>query len=664
MNLQISNLQIFSFLIQKGIFTLAQAMKETSFIEQNKEKWSRFERLYESKSDNPEELSNLYMDMTDDLSYAQTFYKRRTVRVYLNQLAQRVYTGVHKQKGESFKKFFTVWQTSLPLEIYRSRKNLLFALVAFLVYVGIGVITTHFNPDFPRIVLGDGYVEMTLENIQKGNPLAVYESDQQMSMFIQITTNNLKVAFFTFFVGFFFTFGTHILMFYNGVMLGAFQYFFHLKGLLITSFLGIWIHGAFEISAIVLAGGAGITAGNGLLFPKSYTRLQSLQLSTKRGLKIMLSLVPFIIAAGFLESYVTHNYMSLPEWSKWTLILFSFALILFVYVFYPMYVARKYPHLVDQEETANFHARPKFELLKIRGIGEVLADSFQFYRIHFAKFARIIGMIVVPIALVLIYIQDTNRVEDLETQHWYDWAAQLNVMMGYDFASPRDFIVAFTWTILIAIMFSAIFWSVKTMNETFSWRSFFSYCKKHFLAIWLGNLILITIMFALPWYLLIWVVFLIPFFYLQASTMGLAEGSFGSRFKKSFSFSKNHFGKSLMVILLMVFLVVIIAQPIAFVFSIHEGWNDQPLVKDLLDMLAELTKRVAREFTDNYMIISNLVRQFVYLLYVLAIIPLVACTMAFSYYSEVEKTEVLGLRKQFEKFGKRNRYKEKTVDFE
>ena len=60
-------------------------MKETSFIEQNKEKWNRFEKLSESESSDPTELSDLYMDITDDLSYAQTFYQRRTVRVYLMQ---------------------------------------------------------------------------------------------------------------------------------------------------------------------------------------------------------------------------------------------------------------------------------------------------------------------------------------------------------------------------------------------------------------------------------------------------------------------------------------------------------------------------------------------------------------------------------------------------
>ncbi len=45
-------------------------------------------------------------------------------------------------------------------------------------------------------------------------------------------------------------------MFQNGVMLGAFQYFFYERGLLLPSVLTIWIHGTLEISAIVIAGSA------------------------------------------------------------------------------------------------------------------------------------------------------------------------------------------------------------------------------------------------------------------------------------------------------------------------------------------------------------------------------------------------------------------------
>jgi len=644
-------------------------LKETQFIEQNKEKWNRFEELYQSKSNDPEELSDLYMDITDDLSYAQTFYKRRTVRVYLNQLGQRVYTGVHKQKGESFKKFFTVWKTSLPLEIYRSRKNLLFALIAFLVYSLIGVITTHIYPEFPRTVMGDGYVEMTLQNIADGNPLGVYGmgiegTSDQMDMFIQITSNNMKVAFLTFFVGFFFTVGTHMIMFYNAVMLGSFQYFFYQKGLLITSFLGIWIHGAFEISAIVLAAGAGITAGNGLIFPGSYTRMQSLQLSTKRGLKIMMSLVPFIITAGFLESFVTANYQVLPQWSKWVLIILSFAIILFYYVFYPMYVARKHPELLDKEETTSFQPRSGFRFNVIRPINEIVADSFRFFRVKFGNLMRINLLVTLPVMLLLIAFQNYRHYHLQLTEYWYDWATQLSFMMGYCFIDEYDYLVAFLWSFAIAFLFASVFWSVKNHDQPFSWSSFWGYIRKRFIGIWLANLLLTFVVFALPWGWLLLALFALPLIYLNAASMGLGNTSFGDRFRKGFNYSAKNYGNGLLALLILLCIVFLAAQPIAFFFSNHMFGSTEPLIPDLLDFANRLIKRIAMVYTDDYIFYANVFRQLVYLFYVLVVLCILAVMMSFAYFNEVERNEAAGLKEAFKKFGKRNRNKEKSVDFE
>ena len=642
-------------------------MKETKFIEQNQKKWKRFEELYKSKSNDPEELSELYMDITDDLSYAQTFYKRRTVRVYLNKLAQTVYTGVHKQKGESISRFIDVWRVSLPLEIYRSRKSLLFALIAFLVYTLIGVATTMVDPDFPRVVLGDYYVDMTIENIQSGNPLKIYEDNDQMRMFIEITTNNMKVAFLTFFVGFFFTIGTHILLFSNGVMLGAFQYFFHAKGLLITSFLGIWIHGAFEISAIVLAGGAGITAGNGLLFPKSYTRLQSLQLSTKRGLKIMMSLIPFIIAAGFLESFVTANYQDLPEWSKWMLILVSFGIILFFYVFYPLYVARKYPELIDKEEVGNFVDRGDFNFFKIRSVGEVLADSFRMYRFIFSKLSRITLSILAPIIALVVILQLFNHYDLQQTEYWYDWTSQLEFMMGHCFINLQDYIVFGVWTVLLAFFFTSIYWCISTVNEEFSWKALFSFQKKKIVPVWLGSALFglcVLGSLSLPWFLVILIPFIAPFFFLNGALMAFDSGNSKKRWSKGFKFSSRQYGTSLLVIFILIGLTTMIMQPIAFYFSIHESWSDEPTMRDLLDMVADFVKRVAHIFDADALVWSNLLRQVIYLVFLFAIIPLYVITMTFGYFSEREKSEVLGLREAFKRFGKRSNTKETKVDFE
>lgn len=601
------------------------------------------------------------MDITEDLSYAQTFYKRRTVRVYLNQLAQRVFTGVHKQKSESVKKLFTVWKTSLPLEIYRSRKSLLFAFIAFSIYVLIGAITTHYNPDFPRIVLGDNYVEMTIQNIQKGNPLQVYEDTDQLAMFVRITTNNMKVAFLTFFVGFFFTIGTHILLFSNGVMLGAFQYFFHSKGLLITSFLGIWIHGAFEISAIVLAGGAGLTAGNGWLFPKSYSRMQSLQLSTKRGLKIMMSLVPFIIAAGFLESYVTHNYQTLPEWSKWALIFFSFGLIIFYYFLYPIYVARKHPELIDSEVVSPFRKAEKIEFFQIRDVGQIITATFQLYRKYFTRIFTFMLLFIFPLGIGVVWMQDIYHEPSLLVEHWYDWHIHVGIMFGFSFTLATDFIAIFLWSIIIAIYFCGIFWYIKP-SDNGDERGMLAFFKKRFLSVWLANMFLFCTVLISPWYILLLAFFLLPFFLPIAAVAAYDEVGFGKRWKKGLSFGSKKYGSNLLILILILVLTALLSQLIANFLSIKYDILDRPVMNDLLDLLSGFVQRIALVFTDDYMIYASITRQLVYGLFILMLLPIIIIASALSYFSVKEQLEVKGLRLEFEKFGKRKRYQETNMD--
>lgn len=648
-------------------------MKETSFIEQNKEKWNRFEKLSESETRDPGELSDLYMDITDDLSYAQTFYKRRTVRVYLNQLAQRVYTGVHIQKGESFRKFFHVWKVSLPLEIYRARKNLLFALVVFLIWAALGAVTTHFYPEFSKLTSSDDYVRMTNNNIIEANPLGVYsvEGSMQMTqfkMFVEITTNNIQVAFLTFIFGIFFTIGTHFFLFKNGLMLGSFQYFFASKGLLITSFLGIWIHGAFEISAIVLAGGAGITMGNGWLFPGNYTRLQSIQLSAKSGLKIMLSLVPFFIAAGYLESYVTKNNQDLPEWSKWAVIGLSFAIILFYYVIYPMHIARKYPELLVQKDVVNYTPPLKFDLHKIRTFGQIVSDTFRLYSMCFSKIFKVNFNLILPVALIMIYFQNQLHADLLKTDHWYDWAAQFEIMFGFGMTSAQDFVAGFVFSVLFSGMFVSVLYAFNTLDEKFSWKGFFDYARKKILAVWVGNTILFFALFLIPWYWYIVLILLLPFVFLNGIVPGISDLGFGASFKKGWKYSARSYGFSLLNIVLFTLIFALLFQPVAYVGSMPNAlppsFLSTFLMPDLVDLLTDFVKNVAEAFGADRMYWANISRQLVYLMFLIAVLPLWMISMVFLAYNEHEKETATGLKEAFKKFGKRSRYQESEVDFE
>ncbi|HNB49578.1 MAG TPA: hypothetical protein PK332_09450, partial [Chitinophagales bacterium] len=60
-------------------------MKESKFIEQNQKKWAEFEEMQNNKHKDNNHYSKLFIQITDDLSYARTFYSNRSVRLYLNK---------------------------------------------------------------------------------------------------------------------------------------------------------------------------------------------------------------------------------------------------------------------------------------------------------------------------------------------------------------------------------------------------------------------------------------------------------------------------------------------------------------------------------------------------------------------------------------------------
>lgn len=306
-------------------------MREPVFIKRNTQRWQDIEN---NPTRDPDELTERYIELTDDLSYARTFYPEAKVTRYLNGLAAQMHRGLMQNKREESGRFITFWKYELPMLFGQSHRLLAVSFVIFLVACLLGWVSAAHDDTFVRLILGDSYVNMTLENIRKGDPLGVYASGDQATMFLQITLNNIYVSLRAFVMGLLASFGTIAMLFVNGVMLGAFQYFFYERGLLVESVLKIWIHGTLEISAIIIAGCAGLTLGNSLLFPGTYSRLESFKRGVKQGLKISVGLVPIFVAAGFLESFVTR--LALPPFVSVAIILTSAAFIVWYFIIYPI----------------------------------------------------------------------------------------------------------------------------------------------------------------------------------------------------------------------------------------------------------------------------------------------------------------------------------------
>ena len=311
-------------------------MQEVVFLKQNAEKWKQFEALLRQKEQpDPDRLAELFVEVTDDLSYAKTFYpKSRTAR-YLNDLAAEIHQAIYKNRREDRRRFLTFWTTEVPLAARQSHREMAYALAIFVVSLCIGVLSTLNDAGFARLILGDMYVNMTLENIEQGAPMAVYKQAGEVDMFMAITFNNVRVAFVAFAMGLLASLGTAYVLFRNGVMIGAFHTLFLQQDYLLPSLLVVYIHGALEISAIVIAGGAGLVMGNSLLFPGTYGRGQAFMRAARRGLKIVVGLVPVFITAGFLESFVT-RYTEMPVWLSLLIIGGSLGFILWYFVVYPV----------------------------------------------------------------------------------------------------------------------------------------------------------------------------------------------------------------------------------------------------------------------------------------------------------------------------------------
>lgn len=306
-------------------------MKEIQFIKSNKDRW----QTYEQPTNNPDELADRFINLIDDLGYAKTHYPLSNTVHYLNSLASNLYLSIYSNRKKPTKSWKVFLLEEIPLVIFRQRKSLLFAVVFFMVLYLIGIFLSQKDPNYIRAVLGDDYVNMTHENIAKGKPFGVYASMNQLVMYFMIAWNNIRVALLTFCSGIVFILGSLFFLFQNGIMVGTFHQMFIEKGLGVNWGLIVMIHGTLELFSIAIAGGCGIMLGSGLLFPGTYTRLQSIKQSAKDALKIMMVVVFMLLIAALFESFVT-RYEHMPIWLNIPILMASVGFIVWYFVVLPI----------------------------------------------------------------------------------------------------------------------------------------------------------------------------------------------------------------------------------------------------------------------------------------------------------------------------------------
>jgi uncharacterized membrane protein SpoIIM required for sporulation len=307
-------------------------MISTRWMEKRRPLWTRLENLVDRVSrggisalnhSELQELSLLYRQIAADLATVREDTSGRASAEYLNRLLGRahniVYSGSKRMDGG-----WNVLQFYLDEypRIFRETFSYTFAaLVIFLVSGVAGTLLALKDPGFVLHVIGPRMVEtidrheMWTHSIVAVKPMAASD----------IMTNNLSVSFSTFAFGITAGVGTVFMLAFNGLLIGVIGAACWQANMSLSLWSFVAPHGVLELPAIFIAGGAGLMLGHGLLFPGVLPRMQSLVLTARQAIKLVLGIIPLLIVAGTIEGFFSPS--SLPVALKFSFAACMFALL-------------------------------------------------------------------------------------------------------------------------------------------------------------------------------------------------------------------------------------------------------------------------------------------------------------------------------------------------
>jgi len=300
-------------------------------------------------SDDPDEMAKDFTQLVEDLAYAKTFYPSGKVTQYINNEASKIYLSIYKNRKEESNRLVTFWKYDLPLTIHKHHKVILFAFIFFLIFFAIGFFASAQDEEMPRRIFGDAYVDKTVDNIENGNPFGIYESGNPVLSWLHLMIHNIKVSLLSFVSGIFCGIPSLYMLSENSVMLGVFDHFFAARGLGLSFWMVVFVHGTLEITALIIASAAGLVLGKSFLFPGTIKRLDAFKHGAKDGVKMIIGLMPVFALAAFFEGFITRLY---NDMSILTTIIVSLSVLFVIWYFiiYPIRLARKMKWQLNEEE--------------------------------------------------------------------------------------------------------------------------------------------------------------------------------------------------------------------------------------------------------------------------------------------------------------------------
>ncbi|ADO70869.1 stage II sporulation protein M [Stigmatella aurantiaca] len=290
-------------------------MDVAEFIEARRPRWEQLESLLDKAEvgglrllslEEARSLGKMYRAVSSDLLWVRARSGSAEVSAYLNDLVGRAYALTYPGKRPRLVDVWAFVSHGFPALLRREWRMYIASVLMLLAGAGFGYLGMVMDPDAAHYLVPEEHLK-----IDPSERAAQEASGQGMSVEEQayfssfLFTHNIQVAFLAFALGITVGIGTALMLFVNGLFLGALAQVYAAKGL--AGWFWAWIlpHGIPEITAICIAGAAGLVIARGLAAPRGLPRGVALRQEAVTAVKLLFGTLVLFVLAGIIEGTVS-----------------------------------------------------------------------------------------------------------------------------------------------------------------------------------------------------------------------------------------------------------------------------------------------------------------------------------------------------------------------
>jgi uncharacterized membrane protein SpoIIM required for sporulation len=303
----------------------ARVMRSVEFRREREASWHELERLIAAadksgvrslSADELARLPHLYRATLSSLSVARSISLDRALVEYLENLVARAYFVVYGTRQHLRRQITDFFGWKLPQAVRAARWHIAVAVLVTIAGTIAAYALTRADSDYYYTFAGDMAQGRTPASSTAELRAVLYDqkglSGVLGSFAASLFSNNARVGILAFATGIIAGLPSLFLLFYNGLVLGAFVALYTSRGLGVDLWAWLLPHGVTELTAVILCGAAGLLIGQGIAFPGASTRLDGLRERGRQAAVIVVGAVLMLFVAGLIEGIFRQTVTSVP----------------------------------------------------------------------------------------------------------------------------------------------------------------------------------------------------------------------------------------------------------------------------------------------------------------------------------------------------------------